>query len=80
MWRRRAFRRIQYISSVVVTAEPATEPKHKRSMRMRISTRKANSAYRLTGRARGATLMEYALLVALGSVIIIIALLAFFRT
>ncbi len=47
---------------------------------MRISTRKAHRASRLIGRAQGATLMEYALLVALGSVIIIIALLAFFRT
>ncbi|MYN30459.1 hypothetical protein [Duganella levis] len=49
-------------------------------MSMRISTGKANRAYRLNGQARGATLMEYALLVALGTVIISIALLAFFRT
>jgi Flp pilus assembly pilin Flp len=44
---------------------------------MRISNRKANCTHRLLGQARGATLMEYALLVALGSVILIIALLAF---
>lgn len=44
---------------------------------MRISTRKANSAHRFLGDAHGATMMEYALLAALASVIVIIALLAF---
>jgi hypothetical protein len=60
-----------------ITSAAKTKTEKKRKMRMRMSTRKANSAYRLIGQARGATLMEYALLVALGSVILIIALLAF---
>jgi Flp pilus assembly pilin Flp len=44
---------------------------------MRSSTRKANSVYRFIGRTQGASMMEYALLAALGSVLVIIALLAF---
>jgi Flp pilus assembly pilin Flp len=44
---------------------------------MRISTRKANSVHRFIGDTDGATMMEYALLAALGSVLVIIALLAF---
>lgn len=43
---------------------------------MQILTRKANSVARFAGKMRGATLMEYALLVALASVVALIALLA----
>jgi Flp pilus assembly protein TadG len=80
MSRRRAFRRIHYISSGVVPAEPATDRKANRSISMQRSISKAHRVGRFIRHTQGATLMEYALMTALGSVIVIIALLAFFRT
>ncbi|QJD89652.1 hypothetical protein HH213_05770 [Duganella dendranthematis] len=47
---------------------------------MQRSISKAHRVGRFIRHTHGATLMEYALMTALGSVIVIIALLAFFRT
>lgn len=47
---------------------------------MQRSISKAHRVGRSIRHTQGATLMEYALMTALGSVIVIIALLAFFRT
>jgi len=45
-----------------------------------MSHRKAKRAYRSIGQMRGASLIEYALIAALASVVILIAVLAFLRT
>jgi preprotein translocase subunit SecF len=76
MWRKTIIRRIHYISSANETADKTSARNDQQECGMQGSKGRTRVISRFIGDASGASLIEYALIAALVSVVVIITLLA----